>query len=548
MLLTQAHEYYRKALPLQRKFQRVSCPRLKDTLDAALRQKHSLLSEDEYACGRQVERVSYPQMLRQLRQEGYVMDSASLRRSVWISSLITFVGLMLYIGIAAGLGTLWSPGSGIGFGILGVFLALAPALVWMVFFLERDRVEAEPKQLILRTFAFGALGAALATILERPFVEETIPQLPNLIIRIVATVLTVSLLQETLKVAMVRYTVLVTNEFDRHPDGIVYGLAAGLGFATVITLDFVLQSAGTVEPLRLAIRAVNNVLVHGALGAVSGYYIGRVKIDGKKLGWMANGLAIVTALNALYHIATDELSSRFTFNPWYSLLIAFGLAIVVGVVLFAFFRRALLRASGELSTISMQVHARSLRIPWDIHLRYDLLLVGALIVAMAVGWGAGWWVDARHLTYSGEELSVSFQYPSGWGIQSEMADDVVLRNPFAPGAFKPTLRVSETKATAGVPLDFTVAERVTSYEQTLLLFEETGRYITMVGEYEAIQIEYRYASSTSSGPAVVQGIETYVLIDTQLYIFRYEAQPDSFESNLGHYNWLLQSAHFEEGE
>jgi RsiW-degrading membrane proteinase PrsW (M82 family) len=476
------------------------------------------------------------------------MDSVSIRRSVWISSLVTLAGLALYIGISAALGILWSPGSGPWYTVLGVFLALAPALVWIAFFFERERAETEPKQLIIRTFVFGALAAVLATFLARPFVEEIIPQLPNLIVRILATILTVSLLQETLKVAMVRYVVLVTNEFNRHPDGIVYGLAAGLGFATVLTLDFVQRSAGAVEPLQLAIRAVENVLVHSALGAVSGYYIGRVKIDGKKLGWMFNGLAIVTVLNAIYRVATDELSARLVFNPWYSLLVAFVLAIVVGAVLFAFFRRALLRAIGALSTVSMQIHARSLRIPWDIHLRYDLLLAGAVIVAMSVGWGLGLWLDVRHLTYSGEELSVSFQYPTGWGIQSAMSDDIVLRNPFAPGSYKPTLRISETRVSAGMPLDFIVGERVTGYEQTLDLFEETGRYATTVGNHEAFQTEYRYACDTSSGPAVVQGIETYVLIDTQLYIFRYEAEPSTFESGLGHYRWLLQSAHFEEEE
>jgi RsiW-degrading membrane proteinase PrsW (M82 family) len=93
-----------------------------------------------------------------------------------------------------------------------------------------------------------------------------------LIPRIVLTVLSISLMQEVLKLAMVRYVVLGTDEFDRHPDGIVYGLATGVGFATVLTVEYILRVGGVV-PQAGAIIAVQNALLHGALGAVTGYYM-----------------------------------------------------------------------------------------------------------------------------------------------------------------------------------------------------------------------------------------------------------------------------------
>lgn len=472
------------------------------------------------------------------------MDAGSMRRSVWVSSIIALAGMALYIGIAAALGLVWTPGSGLGLAILGMFLALVPALIWMVFFYQRDRVEPEPKQLVARMFVFGAVGAGIAIPLAQPIVGGIIPQLPSLILRLLVTILTVSLLQETLKVAMVRYVVLGTDEFDRHPDGIVYGLASGLGFATVLTLHFALGSSDAVEPLKLAIRAVDNALVHGVLGAVSGYYIGRVKIDGKKLGWMIRGLAIVTVINGIYRVAANEFSATFTFNPWYSLLIALGLAIVVGAVLFAVFRRAILRATGALSTVSIQIHARSPQLIWDIHPRYDLLLIGALVLALGIGWGLLGGLDARHLTYTGDEISASFQYPTGWGIQTQATGEVTLRNPFAPGAFKPTLTVSETKTAAATSLDFIMGELVTGYEQTKTLFVEISREPMTVDDHEAIQLEYRYACEIGGSPVVVYGAETYVLIENQLYIFRYEAEPDAFETGLAHYERLLESVRF----
>jgi hypothetical protein len=61
---------------------------------------------------------------------------------------------------------------------------------------------------------------------------------------------------------------------------------------------------------------------------------------------------------------------------------------------------------------------------------------------------------------------------------------------------------------------------------------------------EAIQIEYQYAASTASSPVVVQGIATYVLINTRLYALHYEAETDTFEGDLKRYHQVLRTIRF----
>ncbi len=472
-------------------------------------------------------------------------ESQSFRRSIWVSSVITLVALAVFIGITA---VIPRPANNVGVLILGVFLALVPALIWMIFFYQQDRAEPEPKHLVTRMFVFGAIAAAAAAIpIANRIANETISQFPNFFVRLVLTILTVSLIQETLKVAMVRYVVLGTNEFDQHPDGIVYGLASGLGFATILTVAFVIQSDGVI-PLAGAIRAVDNTLMHGALGAVSGYYIGRVKLDGKKLGWMASGLAIVTVANGIYQVVTNELAESLTFNPWLSLIAALVIAVVVAGVLFTYFQTAERRAAGELKTISVQIHGRSSTMPWDIHTRYDWLLIGAMVTALVIGWAAGLYVNNRTVNYpANEELSVSFQYPSRWAIQQTgETGTLLIRDLRSPGIFKPTITVIDEKTREDYSLDFVVAQRVTTSEQQHPLYVELRRDEDLtLGSIPAMQIEYKYATETEVGPAVVRALDTYVIVGTRFYIFRYEAGPEVFDAGLEQYERLLRSVDFE---
>lgn len=473
------------------------------------------------------------------------MEDLSIRRSVWRSSLITLVVLAVYIGISA---LIPQPGAPTGLLLLSLFLALIPALVWMVFFYQQDRDEPEPKQLVIRMFLFGSLAAVLAVILERAFISQTLKLFQGIILSGILTLLTVSLMQETLKVMMVRYVVLGTNEFDRHPDGIVYGMASGLGFSTVLTIAFVAQSGGVI-PLAGAIRAVDNAMIHGALGAVSGYYIGRIKIDGKKVPWLFEGLGLVTAVNAIYQVASREFSSRLVFNPWYGLIVAVVISILVILVLFYFFKRALARSVGDLTTVSITAHARSMKMPWDIKVRYDWVLLGALALSLIVGLGIGSLAGSRTVPYTGDALSLDFEYPAGWAVQGGDTGGFVARDLSSTGVYNSQISITDEKVRDYESLDLLVAEKVTQRALSDDLFIELHRQTEYeVDGYPAIRSEYQNADQSAAGLAVVHGVDTYVLVESRVYVISFRADDAEFEDQLSQYDHLLRSVSFKGGQ
>jgi RsiW-degrading membrane proteinase PrsW (M82 family) len=471
-------------------------------------------------------------------------EPASLRRSVWTSSLITLGALALFVAVAA---FVPSPRQGLPLLLLGVFLAVTPALVWLAFFYQRDRAEPEPKPLVVRAFVFGAIAAA---VLAAPTIAQaTGPasfDLPNVWLRLLVNIFSIGLLQETLKLAMVRYVVLGTNEFNRHPDGIIYGMATGLGFATVLTLDFVVRSGG-VLPLAGAISAVVNVLVHGTLGAFTGYYIGRVKIDGKDLAWMARGLLVAAVANGLYQTASQEVTRLgLGFNPWYGLGVAALLAAVVGGILFAMFQRAYQRATGALETVSIQIHARSKRMPWDIHVRYDLLLVGALIVGLSVGWGASAACSIGTMQYTSSELPVRFDYPSEWWQVRQGEGELAIQDARSQAAFKPTFSLTASKVRQGATLESLAHESALARENVEQLYHIDAREAGLqVDGLDAMRVRYTYVTQAGGAPQVVSGVETLVLHGNRLYTFRFESERDSFEQGLALYERIMQTVRFD---
>ena len=345
---------------------------------------------------------------------------------------------------------------------------------------------------------------------------------------------------------MVRYVVLGTDEFDEHPDGIVYGLASGLGFATVLNIDFVL-SAGGVVPLQGAITAANNALVHGALGAFTGYYVGRIKLDGKSVGWLSSGLIIATVANGLFLTVSDEVTSLgLSFNPGYALVVAAVLAVVMTYVLFSIFRQAHKQSAGNLGNITAQAQARSLDMPWDIAPRYDSVIIVALVIALLVGWGIGFTLAGQTEDYHDAELPVGLSYPVSWAVSDDASGSLVLIDLQDEATFKPTFELQANKVSTGADLASLAQERSLTLEQQFDLYQTDSRGEGTVIDGQATQVViYTYVASTDGGPVVVRGVDTLTLFDGRLYTLRYVVEAADFAEALGIYEDILRSVDFD---
>lgn len=266
------------------------------------------------------------------------MDSR-LRTSFWRSGLISLAGLALFVAL---MGLIPQPRlEGVPLLALGILLALAPAALWLLFFYQQDRKEPEPKRVVLRVFLFGAVmasGAGLRLVGDLFRVGEWLQVNPWL--RLGGLILLVGFTQEYLKYFTVRYTVFPTADFGDRVDGIIYGVAAGLGYATALNVEYVLANQGVVLFVG-GLRMVDTALAQAGFGAITGYFLAGAKHGRRPIWWVPVGLTSAAILNGLVAFLRREVTVQgFAYRPLNAVLLAIVFMTVTLTILFVIIRRA----------------------------------------------------------------------------------------------------------------------------------------------------------------------------------------------------------------
>lgn len=263
------------------------------------------------------------------------------RKGMWGATLALIVGLVLFVLAVQYLARTALGGlSGAGLLIVNLIVALVPAIVWLAVFYLQDRVEPEPKGYILLIFIGGAL---LASAVGQPLIRDAFRvnewASGSLALRLAAGVFIVGAIQEFLKYAVVRYTIFNSAEYDERIDGVIYGAAAGLGYATLLNLDYVLAHGGVdlgVGVVRIAVTA----LAHASFAGVSGYFLGRAKFENRGPLWLPLGVFIAALLNGVVTAIIGEINrSGLQATPLNGLIGAAVVAALTFGVLFAILQR-----------------------------------------------------------------------------------------------------------------------------------------------------------------------------------------------------------------
>ena len=263
-------------------------------------------------------------------------------RGLWTAGAGQIIVLLLFVGLVALIApSLPATLSGSGLILAGIILALVPAFVWLAFFYQQDRLEPEPKGYIARVGLLGALLAAGVGIpLVRDFFRVGDWLYADDLTHLLGSILVIGFIQEFLKYAAVRYSVYGSAEFDERVDGVIYATAAGVGFATMLNLDYVV-SRGGVDLGIGAIRVTITALAHASIAGIMGYFLGQAKFEHTPPYYLPGGLALAAVLNGLFFWAQDLVTLRgITVNPWYGLVLAIVIAIIVLGIVFWLIRRA----------------------------------------------------------------------------------------------------------------------------------------------------------------------------------------------------------------
>ncbi|MCL5995911.1 MAG: PrsW family glutamic-type intramembrane protease [Chloroflexi bacterium] len=283
------------------------------------------------------------------------MNVSRDRQSLWRSGIIELIGLLAYVVIVEAVVALAKPSFGEEvLAPLGISLALIPAVLWLAFFYAQDRAEPEPRTYVI---AVAILGALLAAAVGQPLINDFF-RAPGWIGRdtvteILGSILVIGFIQEFLKYATVRFSIYYSNEFDQRVDGVIYGTAAGVGYATMLNIMTVINSGGIAgdELSAGVIRIVVTALAQGALGGLLGYFIARTKFDDEPVWWMPLGLTLAATINGLFSWVSGEITrapitidasglGSGGYNPWPALVLATVIAILLFGAVFVLIRRA----------------------------------------------------------------------------------------------------------------------------------------------------------------------------------------------------------------
>lgn len=152
---------------------------------------------------------------------------------------------------------------------------LAPALLWLAWVLHKDRANPEPARLVLRAFVLGALATGVVLLL-RPYGEDLLPQGTGLDRALADAFLLTATLEEFAKGTALLVAILNARQLDEPLDGIVYGAAVGLGFASVENALYVAQVG---DPQLALLRGGTSTLAHLATTGVFGFLLACARLS-----------------------------------------------------------------------------------------------------------------------------------------------------------------------------------------------------------------------------------------------------------------------------
>jgi RsiW-degrading membrane proteinase PrsW (M82 family) len=178
-----------------------------------------------------------------------------------------------------------------------LLLALAPAILLMIYIYFRDKYEKEPIKLILKGILLGAVIIFPVGMIENYIIGfakdfEKIPKAAY------DGFIVAGATEEAFKYFVVFILIWRNRNFNEKFDGIVYAVSVSLGFAAIENLFYVFSN----NSLQVGIlRAFTAVPGHTIFGIVMGFYLGLARFStSNKTKWLANAFIVPWLLHGIY--------------------------------------------------------------------------------------------------------------------------------------------------------------------------------------------------------------------------------------------------------
>jgi RsiW-degrading membrane proteinase PrsW (M82 family) len=460
--------------------------------------------------------------------EAHYQRAIHQRSRFWRSSALALAGLMAFAGLVVGLDFVLRPDlSGPALLFTGVALALGPALVWLMFFYQQDRLEPEPIGQVGRIFI---AGAALAGGVGIPFTDELL-RVQDWLYRdaqttIVGAIFVIGAVEAFIVYAAVRLFIYDSPEFDERVDGVVYATAAGLGYATALNLRFILANGGAALGAG-EVYVTEVALAQAAFAGVLGYFLGRAKLERRPLWWMPAGLALAVLLNGLFTLLRGQLEpgtvafgASAALPSFGGLLLAGGLAVVITALVAWLIHRDIATSLAGAAARAPAPHelGAASQLPDDRRAnRATIGLFGALLLVGLLTWNA-----AVNGTTAFERDGLRGAYPAYYNDATGQGDLLRVADPLGGAA---EFAIAQAEGNAEAIAERLAAERGADH----IAYRVVRRGATMFNGRPALMEQFAYVDARGligSAPQIIEGIDYIFVQDNRAIVVTMLAAPE----------------------
>lgn len=225
--------------------------------------------------------------------------------------------------------------------IISVITAVIPTVLYVFILWWFDRYEKEPRHLLLAAFVWGAVPAAILSIIGEAELGGLLVALGETSAELLSSSLLAPVVEESAKgFAVFLLLLFFWREFDDVLDGVIYGATVGFGFAmseNVFYFADSLQQAGweglaTSAFFRAVVFGMNHALFTSIFGASLGY--ARMGVQGCRR-WTMPPLGLLGAMfvhglhNLLVSLSNAVCLLMSVINNWG------GMLVILAVILLA---------------------------------------------------------------------------------------------------------------------------------------------------------------------------------------------------------------------
>ena len=200
-----------------------------------------------------------------------------------------------------------------------LLITILPSIVLVLYFIKSDKFK-EPNRIIIITFLFGILITIPAGYLNS-LIDKNFATGERFNDALLSGFFGGGPVEELLKFSVLYFYILKEKAFNEPMDGLVYGILASLGFATLENLQYVFyfdSEFWTAQEIAI-FRSYSAIPMHGLCGAIMGFYFGQYAFSANK---KYLGLAIIVPI--IFHGSYNFMCD---YNWYYAVSI-----VVVGFI------------------------------------------------------------------------------------------------------------------------------------------------------------------------------------------------------------------------